>query len=99
MTNVKMSMNPFCEIAVEVGSEAAYLQIFFACVRCLSQMIQLCTNHRKLSDYVRRNLQKRSWLSAWAPKHVRYEGIHCAKEKLLPNHVKAPVACAYKSPY
>ena len=32
MTNVKMSMNPFCEIAVEVGSEAAYVHITLACV-------------------------------------------------------------------
>ena len=60
MTNVKMSMNPFCEIAMEVGPEAAYLQN--SCMPQIASVktFQLHAVRRKLSDYVRRNLQKRS---------------------------------------
>ena len=80
MTNVKMSMNPFCEIAVEVGSKALYLQSNPSCYRCLRLNDSIQTECRKLSDYERRNLQKRFWLSAWARKPVRCEGIHCANK-------------------
>ena len=61
MTNVKMSMNPFCEIAVEVGPEAAYLQNSclvpqiasvktFSTTRCTQEALRL--REKKLAEEV-----------------------------------------------